>query len=158
MVKGGPSLNPKGRPRTGFALAEMIRERLGQPGVMKQLTELAIDVALGRAVCIDADWLRECGEARDRGDVPPPRPKHGEATQPTIADQQRAWEWLCKYGGFTPPTQLELSGPGAKPIDLTRLSPGEMDALELTLRKAAGEIPAGPVLDLLDPADPPDER
>ena len=138
-----PGLNPKGRPRTGLALAEMIREVAAQPGVMRDLVLRMYDIAMGRSVCIDGEWQRQCAEARRAGEMPPPEPPNGERMQPTIADQQRAWDVLFKFGGFTPPTQVEISQ-GQSPIDFSRLAPSELDAMERSLAKAAGyeELPA----------------
>lgn len=46
MVKGGPSLNPKGRPRAGLALAERIRERLDPDTLLDLAVRVAADETL----------------------------------------------------------------------------------------------------------------
>jgi hypothetical protein len=117
----------------------MIREVAHRPGVMRDLVLRMFDLAMGRAVCVDPEWQRQCSLARREGRLPPPEPVNGERVQPTIGDQQRAWEVICKYGGFTPPAQVEItqSAPPT-PIDFKRLSPAELDAVERALTKAAG--------------------
>ncbi len=45
-VPGGPSPNPRGRPRVGHALAERIRERLDPDAVIELALEVAADVTL----------------------------------------------------------------------------------------------------------------
>lgn len=144
LLAGGPSLNPRGRPRSGLALAEMIREVAGEPTTMRELVRLVLEVAFGRAVELDGEWVRACAEARRRGEPPPARPARVETIQPNIAEMQRAWDWLATWG-FQKPTQvLEISGPDgeAPPLDYSRLSLAELAQLEATLRKAAGLEPA----------------
>ena len=43
MVKGGPSLNPRGRPRRGLSLAEAMRERFP----LQRICDLAEELATG---------------------------------------------------------------------------------------------------------------
>jgi hypothetical protein len=156
--KPGQVANPHGRPRTGLALAEIIRAQLEGPGVMAQLTQRMIDVALGRSVCIDADWLRECAAARARGEPPPPQPTSGEMMQPSVAEMQRAWDMLCKYGGV--PTEIaatvtQAGDAGSPTFDPSRLSPAERDLFDAVLRKAHGlDAPDEDGALEVEPADP----
>lgn len=141
-VLPGSSLNPKGRPRTGFALAEMIREVAGEPTTMRELVALVLDVAFGRPVALDGDYLNACAAARKAGLPLPPRPTQVECIQPSIAEMQRAWEFLATWGFQKPATALEISS-GAEPplLDYKKLSLEELAQLETTLRKAAGQDP-----------------
>lgn len=152
----GVSGNPAGRPRRGFAFTEMVREVSGQPGVMRALALRVLDVAMGRSVCIDPEWQRACQLARAEGREPPPEPQGGERMQPTMAEQQRAQEFLFKYGGLATTHQtVELEGVQT-PIDFGRLSPAELDAMERTLAKAAGyEDQPSRVIDVSPPAELP---
>lgn len=140
LLPGGGSINPKGRPRSGLALGEMIREVAGEPTTMRELVALVLDVAFGRPVVLDGDYLRACRDARLRGESPPARPNQVESIQPNIAEMQRAWDWLATWGFQKPTTTLEINGgDGSAPaLDYSKLSPVELDALEATLRKAAG--------------------
>jgi hypothetical protein len=112
---------------------------------MAQLTQRMIDIALGRSVSIDADYLRACAQARILGEPPPPEPVNGERTQPSIAESQRAFEMLVKYGGV--PTDLAITlTPGevdARPgtFDPKKLTPAEASAFDAIIRKAAGLDP-----------------
>lgn len=141
-VKGGASPNPKGRPKTGLALAETIRGRLERSDAraLTDLVELALDVAMGRPVIIDTDWIRAAAEARARGEPEPPR--KGEAIQPTMAEMQRAWDWLAQWGYRKPPTDVEVtdSSGETKVFDYDRLSDAELAELERMQRKAAGIV------------------
>lgn len=141
--KPGVSGNPRGRPKTGYALAEMIRDVAGQPDVMREFVGLVFDIAFGRGVCIDADYQRACAEARRAGLAMPARPANGEMIQPSLGEMQRAQDWLAQWGFQKPVQELEINGAGAAPsYDYSKLSPTELDMLEATLRKAAGVDPA----------------
>jgi hypothetical protein len=67
MVKGGPSLNPKGRPRAGLALAERIRERLDPDTLLNLAMRVAEDETLS-----DARKIEILLPLYDRGYVKPP--------------------------------------------------------------------------------------
>lgn len=142
----GSVMNPRGRPRTGLALAEAIREVAGDPATLRELIRLALDVAFGRAVCIDAEWQRQCGEARRKGEPLPPRPDKGEVIQPNMSQIQAAWEFLGTWGFRRPPQEVEVASTGneGEPrADYGRLSEAELDALEALHRKAAGILDVG---------------
>lgn len=140
--KPGVSGNPKGRPKSGLALADMIRERL-DPETMREFVAFVINIAFGRPVELVGEWFQACRAARQRGEPPPPRPTQVETIQPDIGDMQRAWDFLATWG-FQKPTQvLEINGGAEAPaLDYSKLSPAELDQLEASLRKAAGMAPA----------------
>lgn len=68
-VKGGPSPNPKGRPRTGDSLAEAIRVEVDPRALARRVYSLAMGVdPAGNPLMIDhttslraADWLANHG-------------------------------------------------------------------------------------------------
>ena len=143
--KGQPSANPKGRPRTGYALAEMVREVAGAPAVMRDMLHMMLDVAFGRPVCIEASYVNACAEARRAGQPMPPRPPSGECIQPTLAEMQRAWEFLASWGFKKPAQEVEVTGAsGDAPINLARLSDAELAQLEKLQLKAAGVLDIPP--------------
>ena len=143
LLPGGAALNPKGRARSGLALAEMIREVAGDPVIMRELVARVLDVAFGRPVPLDGDWVLACRDARRRGTPEPPRPTTIEHIQPNMTQIQAAWDWLATWG-FQKPTQvLEINQPVEAPaLDYSKLSLDELAQLEATLRKAAGVDPA----------------
>jgi hypothetical protein len=137
--KGMPSPNPKGRPRTGHALAEMIREVAGEPAVMRDLLHLVLDVAFGRSVCIEPAYIQACADARRDGLPMPPRPDKAEALAPSITEMQRAWEFLASWGFKKPAQEIEMTPiAGQDRVDLGRLSEAELAQLEALQLKAAG--------------------
>jgi hypothetical protein len=142
LLPGGGPLNPKGRPRSGFAAAEIIREHGEDTGLLREVIQLAFNVALGRPVLLDMDYLAERAQARRDGLPDPPR--RGEAVQPTITEMQRAWEFLLAWGYRKPPQEVEINGTPS-PVDYGRLSDAELDALEALHAKAAGilDVPGG---------------
>jgi hypothetical protein len=156
-VKGGASPNPRGRPRSGLAMAETIREMM-DVDTRRELIRLALDVSRGRSVCIDPEWLRACSEAHKRGEPTPPRPESGETIQPTMGEIQRAWEFLMTWGFQKPAAsvELEVSQQGeAGSFDPGRLSPAERDLFDAVLRKAHGlDAPDEDGALEVEPADP----
>lgn len=137
-VRGCPSPNPAGRPRTGLALSEAIRARL-DPDTLNELITVALDVALGRPLSRDVEWVRENAARRRRNEPPLPPPANGMVEQPSIAEQMKAMEWLATWARFEKaPTQLEVS-PGPQ-YDAAALSTEELRALAAARAKmlAAG--------------------
>lgn len=130
----GVSGNPKGRPKTGTAFAEAVRE-LVDP---RELIEIALDIARGRPRVQDLVYLRNAAEAKARGEPPPPI-EGVEVKWPSVADSQAALTFLRTSGWQTPTQAIELSrGSDAPMLDYKKLSAAEMDALEESLAKAAG--------------------
>jgi hypothetical protein len=146
-VKGAPSLNPKGRPRTGLALAETIREVV-DGNVRRELVYLVLDVAFGRGVCIDTEYLEACAKARAAGEPMPPRPPNAQVVQPSMGEMQRAQEFLATWGFQKPAATLELGplgGSDDRALDMGRLSDAELTALEELHAKAVGIIEASAI-------------
>lgn len=67
MVKGGPSLNPKGRPRSGLAFAERVRERIDPDMIIDLAVRVAADETLSPERRLEALW-----PLIDRGFIKPP--------------------------------------------------------------------------------------
>lgn len=67
MVKGGPSLNPKGRPRSGLAFAERVRERVDPDLIINLALEVASDTTMSAERRLAALW-----PLIDRGFIKPP--------------------------------------------------------------------------------------
>jgi hypothetical protein len=132
----GQTGNRRGRPRTGTALTEMIRECL-TPEIMHELIMLAVDIASGRPVIIDTEWIKAAKLARERGEPDPPR--RGEAMQPSIPEMQRSLEWLVSWGYQRPAQALEISSGPKTAFDPKLLSQADLDALEAIQRKARAE-------------------
>jgi hypothetical protein len=151
LLPGAPSLNPRGRPVTGLALSETIRKIVG-PAEMAELVRGALDIALGRPVRLDPEYLAERAQARAQG-LPDPVPK-GESIQPSLDDMHRAREWLSRWGFRLPPQEVEVSqgGPGdGAMVDYARLTEAELDELEqhhdrvkALHAKALGVLPVAP--------------
>ncbi len=149
--KGMPSPNAKGRPRTGYALAEVIREQLegNDRELLRRMIRIAIQVALGQPVCVDLEYQRACAAAEAAG-LPPPDAPH-EVLAPSLNDIASAREFLSRWGFRAPAQEVEV-GPGsaAGPVSFANLDQDDLDRLEAAqaelaavYAKAAGALPAG---------------
>ena len=110
MVKGGPSLNPRGRPRNALALAPRVRDgtRNGQ-----DLIDFALAVFHGDEDVVGAG-------------VP-------------LADRWRALEWLADRGYGKAAQIIELVAQPSG-IDLARLTPSQIESLERLLADAVDAV------------------
>lgn len=152
--RGMPSPNPKGRPKTGTAFAEAVREHVDPV----ELIRIALAIARGEPRVRDLVYLRQVAEARARGE-PPPTIEGVEVVWPSIADSQAALAFLRTSGWQTPTQSIEI-GPssGEQPLDLKRLSPEELDAYERALAKAAGILDVATERAALEPGPAPAQQ
>ncbi len=130
LWRRGYCANPGGRPRAGTSLTKMIRERVP----LDELVELSMAMARGEPVIRQAEYMRELYKARAEGRPEPPRPPAAEVVYPSIADQQRAIEFLAQWGYQRPAEKLEIST--APEVDLASLSDEELEQYERLLSKA----------------------
>lgn len=150
-MKGTASPNKNGRKPTGLAAAEAIRAAGGDPvdprSALARVARRMWDVALCMPVCIDAEWQRQCARARELGE-PEPAP-FGEVIQPSLADAQRASDWLMNHG-FTKPAQKleigELRDADSNPL----LTPDEQEEMRV-LRERVAARQGLKVLDVIAP-------
>lgn len=141
-VKGMPSPNPAGRKPTGLAAAEAIRAAGGDPtdprSALARVARRLWDIALCLPVCIDTEWVRQCAVARAAGEPEPAA--FGEFIQPTLADAQRAADWLMNHGFTKPAQKLEIGAmqdAGEQPL-LTDEERDELEALKQRVAARAG--------------------
>jgi hypothetical protein len=142
--KGCPPPNPKGRPRTGTALAERIRERVD----VDELIQIASDIARGTPMVQIVD--SQTGMPRavvahsrrlDRDITTEARPDpitsvklseheriHG-IVYPSTSERVQALTWIRDSGGMKPPAQMEMTVARGQDqdVDFTRLSPEQLD-------------------------------
>lgn len=116
-VKGGPSPNPKGRPRTGHALSDAIRA-VADPTKMAQI---AWDIAQGKSSVF--------GQTEQGGWAAIVKPETRLA----------ALNWLATNGFIKPPTQIETTRTDSKVVDFGRLNPAELQVFEQLLARASEE-------------------
>lgn len=109
--------NPKGRPRTGHALAEAIRNVVDP----HEMAKIAWDLAQGKAPV-----LSETGAGQWSAVVEP---------QVRLA----ALNWLATHGYIKPATQIETTRIEAKAIDFSRLPAEEIALLDRLIARAAGD-------------------
>lgn len=130
----GESGNPRGRPPTGMALAERIRERVD----LDELIDIALEIARGKGIQIGLD---------ENGDpmIAIPRP----------SDRLAAIGFLCDRGYPKPPAMLDVDlhrdGP---PVDFSRLSAEELVTFETLLTTATA--PTLAIVPELEPEEEPD--
>lgn len=143
ITHGSGPLNPKGRPRTGLALAETIREALADD-VRRELVYLMVDISFGRGVCIETEYVEACAAARRAGAPMPPRPANAQVIQPTMGEILRAQEFLATWGFQKPAATLEVGPVGAEDrlVDMSRLSDAELAELASLHAKATGILEA----------------
>lgn len=135
LLPGYANLNPKGRPRTGLALTEMIRE-LVPPEL---LVEQAYLLAMGHPVIRDLQYLRDCAKAERDGTTPPEPPRNiDDPIWPTQADRLAAIKFLAEWGYQKPVQQVEVMAPSTPRLDLSKLTQSELDEYERVQRKMAG--------------------
>lgn len=84
MVKGGPSLNPKGRPRSGLAFAERVRERIDPDLIIDLAVRVASDETISPERRLEALW-----PLIDRGFIKPPTTIAAHVQ--TVASGSRDW-------------------------------------------------------------------
>lgn len=138
----GQTANRNGRPRTGTAFAEAVREHVDPV----ELIMLALDIARGLPAVRDLVWLRAAQEAKVAGRPPPPI-EGVQVVWPSQPDRLAALTFLRDSGWQRPPqqTQLEVNATSGPPalLDYSRLSQAELDALEALHAKAAGVVTVG---------------
>lgn len=143
----GQTANAKGRPRSGLALAEMIREHQDP----LEMIRVAQSWMRGEPMIKDVDYLRRRAEARARGEADPPI-EGVEVQWPSDALRNAAINWLADHGWQKPVQVTELTvgqGPGSV-MDMTRLSQEDLDLLEALQAKAAGVATPTQVAGALD--------
>jgi hypothetical protein len=138
LLPGCPANNPRGRPKTGLALAEAVREHVDPA----ELVRLALDLARGLPAVRDLEHLRKKKEAERAGLEPPPI-EGVEVVWPSHADRMSALTFLADRGWSKPVAISEVSlgvsaGAPAPTMDYSKLSQAELDALEAISAKAAG--------------------
>jgi len=133
LIPGGGPLNPKGRPRAGTALTEMIREQVDP----SELGRIAMDLARGLPVIQDLEWLRKKADA-ERAGLPAPEIRGVEVVWPTQSDRLRALEFLATWGYQKPAEKHEFTVDRAGAPDYSKLTDEELDLLERAHNKALG--------------------
>ena len=113
IFPGSGANNRRGRPRHGYALAEIIRRQIE----LDELVSIALSIARGLPVQV----LDE-GTGAMVG-----------LSSPTPKDQIAALNWLAKYGGFEPPKELNIGIPDKPAIDFSGLSDQQLESLQSIL-------------------------
>lgn len=140
-VKGGVKVvtNHKGRPRSGTAFAEAVRE-LVEP---REVIGLALIIARGQPVVRDLNYLRDANKAKREGREPPPI-EGVEVQWPTTSERLAAMTFLRDAGYSKPAQQLEIAPAPAPPmLDYSKLTDEELDELERLHNKALNERSGG---------------
>lgn len=137
LLPGHANLNPKGRPRTGTAFAEAVREHVDP----QELIRIAIAIARGEPAVRDLQWLRARAEAEAQGEEPPTI-QGVEVVWPTQSERIAALTFLRDSGYQKPAQQLEIGPPTSQALDYSKLSDEELDQLEALHNKAAGALAA----------------
>lgn len=125
-IKGGPSPNPKGRPRSGMALSDMIRRKVDP----QRMVDIALAIADGRPV----PMLDEAGE-----------PTNDMSSLPTCRDRLAALTWI-RDSGFFKPAQLTVTADvpiDTDGIDYNQLSDAALDAVLNAQSAACAELGIG---------------
>jgi hypothetical protein len=121
-VKGGASPNPKGRPRTGMALAEYFRRHTD----VAELHALAMSIARGEGISLERD---------DRGRALP-----GPVSIPTARDRIAAMTFVRDTGFFKPATMIGVASVDPDDldggIDYDSLPPEQVDEVIAGLDRA----------------------
>ena len=118
-VKGCPSPNPKGRPRTGLSLAEAVRRQTDPD----EVAQLAIDIIRGKAIRVTRDGVPT-----------------GEWIVPRMSDVTKVLDWLRDTGYIKPPTTIAIGVDDSKSrLDFSLLTEEQLDAYVGLLAVAAGE-------------------
>lgn len=127
LLPGGPSANPKGRPRSGLALAEAIRRRIDPEEWVDELWSIARGVPR-------RPELRTADGSGSTVTYEPVAVK--------IRDRVAALSLLASYGFIKPPQQVEVSQPGGAQVDFSRLSAAEFAVLDRLIERAATDEPS----------------
>ncbi len=90
-LRGRPSNNPRGRPRSGLALAERVRKRVD----LDELVDIALSIARGEPITID--FIK--GDDGKMKSIAVP------AIVPSVRDRLTALTWI-RDTGFCKPAQL----------------------------------------------------
>jgi hypothetical protein len=111
--------NPKGRPKTGLALAERIRARVDVDQMIDHVLAIAMGKPLGNEVL---------GESSS-----------GWAPVVDAKTRLAAWNFLADRGFMKPATSLEVSGSNApqRMVDFGRLPAEDVALFEKLMEKAA---------------------
>lgn len=140
--RGAPSPNPKGRPKTGTAFAEAVREHVDP----LELIRLALEIARGEPSVRDVQHLRNAAVAKAKGE-PPPAIEGVEVAWPTNAERLSAIAFLHGSAWQKPAQGVVVSTGDEKPAyDYSKLTPAELDQLESALSKALGIVDVAPGL------------
>jgi hypothetical protein len=135
LLPGGVN-NPRGRPPTGMALAEMLREAGGAHERLMAMSLLAYDIALGLPIPVaPLEWHAERAR-RAREGLPPPPMALADGTPvevrvPTIQQMLAAMAWIGPTGFQRPAVSLDITSAGQPAADYQALTQDELDALEV---------------------------
>lgn len=137
----GTVLNPKGRPKTGTAFAEAVREHVDP----LELIRIALAIARGEPAVQDLQYLRQKAEAEARGEAAPVIEGVG-VVWPSMSDRQHALNFLRDSGWQKPTQQVEITHGDDTPklLDYSKLSDEDLDKLEALHAKAAGVLDVVP--------------
>lgn len=141
VMKGAKGTNLKGRPRSGLAFAEAVREKCDPHA----LIDIVLRIARGEPAVKDLTYLREMTKARRAG-RPDPVVEGVEVAWPSISDRLSAITFLRDAGYSKPAQQVEIAPAPAPPmIDYSKLTDDELDQLEaLHAKAAAKQLTPGP--------------
>lgn len=146
LLPGCAPINPHGRPRTGLAWAEAIREAMeardGQ--LKKQLVQMLVQYAARQPLSCDVEYLRRCAAARKAGEPEPEPPDQGAVVLPTVAESMKALELLLSYWAEKPVARVDATS-GDLPLQAGEGRPvlGEADLRALTeIGRRAGMLPS----------------
>lgn len=99
---------------------------------------MMLDLARGRPVVRDLQYMRACDLARSRGEPEPAKPDSFEYVLPTIAEKQKAIVFLAEYAFSKPTVSVDVTS-GQAPLDMTRLTPEQQADFDNFLAIIAGE-------------------
>ncbi len=151
--KGDPSPNKRGRPRSGTALSERIREAVDVDEMIHIFQEIMRGVPMVRLIDrqtgrprLAATPMRNLPSAPgEMAPVPitmvPDDALIHDITWITTDERMKAGTWLATMGGMKPPAEVAMSvtrddGSG-KDFDFSKLTPAELEAYVLLMDKAS---------------------
>lgn len=140
--------NPKGRPRTGLAWGEAIREFMERDDrrFMRELLALLAHYATRQPLSCDVEYLRACALARSKNEPEPPPSSRGEVVLPTVGESMRAIELFLAWAYEKPAERHDVVARSESPqVDYSAMTAEELEALEAihrsVLARSQGALP-----------------